>query len=79
MSWTYTLRVVFFRASIEGDGIERWTSGGWEMDYGTIEGPVERGAYQEHELKSRRVYPTRCVIPLTGLVRMLLLGPDQGY
>lgn len=82
MSWTYTLRVIFRRAEVAEDGIEKWVAdseGGWEMYYGTIKGPVQHGVTAERALKWRRVCPTRLVVPLSGLVRMLLLGPDQGY
>ena len=64
------------------DGVEKWVAdseGGWEMYYGTIKGPMERDISPERALKARRVCPTCVVVPLSGLVRMLLLGPDQGY
>ena len=82
MSWTYTLRVVFHLSEVEDDGIEKWFSeseGGWVMYYGTIKGPMKSDVSEERALKYRRVRPVRCVTPLAGLVRMLLLGPDQGY
>ena len=82
MSWTYTLRIVFHQSGVEDDGVERWyadSDGGWEMYYGTIKGPMRRDESFEKALRTRRVCPTRCVVPLAGLVRMLLLGPDQGY
>ena len=82
MSWTYTLQVVFLRDEVAEDGVEKWTcdlDGGWEMYYGTIKGPMNIGISLERELKSRRVCPTMCVVPLVGMVRMLLMGPDQGY
>lgn len=80
MSWTYTLRIVFARSEIGDDGVEKWTSkGGWEMYYGTVKGPMRRDITNERALKWRRVCPTRVVVPIVGLVRMLLLGPDQGY
>ena len=80
MSWTYTVRIVFRRAEVADDGVEKWVAdGGWEMYYGTIKGPMPNDATPEQELKSRRVCPTCVVVPLAGLVRMLLLGPDQGY
>jgi hypothetical protein len=82
MSWTHTLRIVFRRAEIAADGTEKWiadSEGGWEMHYGTIKGPMRRDATSEQALRARRVCPTRCVIPLGGVVRMLLLGPDQSY
>jgi hypothetical protein len=82
MSWTYTLRIIFRRAEVSDDGVEKWVAdseGGWEMHYGTIKGPVQQGVPPERALKWRRVCPTKLVVPLAGLVRMLLLGPDQGY
>jgi hypothetical protein len=82
MSWTYTLKVVFSRAKIEQDGLEKWTSeteGGWVMYYGTIKGPMGSEVSPERALKTRRVCPTCVIVPLAGMVRMLLLGPDQGY
>ena len=82
MSWTYTLRIVFHQSGVEDDGVERWyadSEGGWEMYYGTIKGPVIRDVSSERALRTRRVCPIRCVVPLAGLVRMLMMGPDQGY
>ena len=82
MSWTYTLRIVFLRVEVGDDGVEKWTcnsDGGWEMYYGTIKGPMKMGVSPERALKTRRVCPMMCVVPLAGMVRMLLLGPDQGY
>jgi hypothetical protein len=67
---------------VADDGVEKWiadSEGGWEMYYGSIKGPVREGTSPERALKVRRVCPTRVVVPLGGLVRMLLLGPDQGY
>lgn len=49
------------------------------MYYGTIKGPMKMGVSPERALKTRRVCPIMCVVPLAGMVRMLLLGPDQGY
>ena len=80
MSWTYTLRIVFQRAEVGDDGVEKWISaGGWEMYYGTIKGPMRKDVTNERALKWRRVCPTRVVVPLVALVKMLFMGPDQGY
>jgi len=80
MSWTYTIRVTFRRAEIADDGIEKWVAdGGWAMYYGRMQGPMPREISVERALKARRVCPTTVVVPIYALVRMLLLGPDQGY
>ena len=80
MSWTYTLRVNFHRDEIADDGVERWIAdGGWTMSYGRMQGPMPEDMSMERALKARRVCPTTLTVPLHGLVRMLLLGPDQGY
>lgn len=80
MSWTYTLRVTFRRAYIADDGVETWIAdGGWVMYYGRMQGPMPEDMSLERALKARRVCPTTVTVPLAGLVRMLLLGPDQGY
>ena len=82
MSWTYTIKVIFHRAEVASDGVEKWTAdseGGWEMYYGTVKGPMQYKVTPEEALKARRVCPTSLVAPLAGLVRMVLLGPDQGY
>jgi hypothetical protein len=82
MSWTYTLKVRFHRDTVADDGVEKWiagTEGGWEMYYGTRKGPMKSDTSPERALKFRRVCPTCVVVPLSGVVRMLLLGPDQGY
>jgi hypothetical protein len=78
MSWTYVIRVQFHRADIADDGVERWvadTEGGWEMYYGTLQGPMEKDIPPEQALKTRRVCPTCVVVPLAGLARMLLSLP----
>lgn len=49
------------------------------MYYGTIKGPMEKEVSPERALKTRRVCPTGVKVPLAGLARLLLLGPDQGY
>jgi len=82
MSWTYTVQIMFHRQGIAADGVEKWISnrdGGWKIYYGIIKGPVDRDVSPEQSLNLRRVRPTCVVVPLAGLVRMLLLGPDQGY
>jgi hypothetical protein len=82
MSWTYTLKVRFRRDSIADDGVEKWiadSEGGWEMYFGIIKGPMPKDTMPERALKTRRVCPTCVVVPLAGVVRMLLLGADQGY
>ena len=79
---TYTIRITFRLAEVADDGVEKWTAdseGGWEMYYGTIKGPMEKGVSDERALKTRRVCPTGVKVPLAGLARLLLLGPDQGY
>ena len=82
MSWTYTIRVHFRLASVADDGVEKWVAdseGGWEMYYGTLKGPMEKDVPPERALKTRRVCPIGVVVPLAGIARMLMLGPDQGY
>src|SRR5271170_6467992 len=67
MSWTYTLRIIFHRAEIADDGLERWTcnsEGGWEMHYGSLKGPMPQNVTAEKALRTRRVCPTCCVVPL---------------
>jgi hypothetical protein len=80
MSWTYTIRVTFRRQEIADDGVEKWVAeGGWVMYYGRMQGPMPEDMSNERALKARRVCPTTVKVPLYGLVKMLLLGPDQGY
>lgn len=83
MSWTYTIRVIFELHEKAADGVELWVAdsdgGGWEMYYGCQQGPMREGVPADLALRLHRVCPTRVVLPITGLVRMLFLGPDQGY
>jgi hypothetical protein len=80
MSWTYTLRVTFHREEVEEDGVERWTApGGWILYFGRMVGPMAESIRSDREVKLRRLCPCTVMVPLDALVRMMLLGPDQGY
>jgi hypothetical protein len=83
MSWTYTIRVIFHLREQAEDGVELWVAdsdgGGWEMHYASQKGPMRETIPPDLALRLHRVCPTSVTIPMAALVRMLFLGPDQGY
>jgi hypothetical protein len=82
-SWTYTVRVIFRLSERGEDGVELWRAeefgGGWRMWYGSRKGPMKEDVPEDIAVRLQRVCPTQVRLPLSGLVRMLFLGPDQGY
>ena len=75
--------MIFHLRERADDGVELWVADSdgavWELSFGAQKGPMKEDIPADLALRLHRICPTRVVLPLSGLVRMLFLGPDQGY